>query len=145
MGTCHCSYFQPTNQWWAYHLRQSTCEELLSNWSIYFSTVFHMIVWSKMNERLHNMTINVMYRPKEIKKKQQHLPIIYITLYHPIIPCYRVVIYNFLSRAVKWQHFPYLKRLQWLVKHYIRSKCILLKKNKPTWCLIVKPRLVLSI
>ena len=39
--------------------KPSTCQELLSDWSIDW-TAFHMIRWSKMNETLPDMTPNIM-------------------------------------------------------------------------------------
>ena len=57
MGSCHSSYSKPFNQLWAYltfrYQKPSTRQELLSDWSIY-STVLHITVQSKINERLHD-------------------------------------------------------------------------------------------
>jgi hypothetical protein len=57
LGSRHSSYSQPTNQLWAYltfrYQKSSTRQELLSDWSIY-STVLHITVQSKINERLHD-------------------------------------------------------------------------------------------
>ena len=39
--------------------KPSTCQELLSDWSIDW-TAFHLIRWSKMNETLPDMTLNIM-------------------------------------------------------------------------------------
>jgi len=50
LGSCEGSYFQPTNQRWAYCVKPSTQQELLSDWLLHL-TVLHMIGRSKMNER----------------------------------------------------------------------------------------------
>jgi hypothetical protein len=44
LGSCQDSYFQHTNQWWAYLFKPCTRQERLSDWSIYL-TVLHMIWW----------------------------------------------------------------------------------------------------
>ena len=51
--------------------KPSTRQEMLSDWSRYL-TVFHMIGWSNMNERLHDMILYGMSQDVSVSQKNKY-------------------------------------------------------------------------
>ena len=95
--------------------KESTCQELMSYWSIYL-TLFHMIGWSKMNKRLHNMTPNRMLLDVSVllerifKQINKHLIFIWLSIHH---------LYNSTDLCVDWKFYIQIKNNLLMIKYFL--------------------------